>query len=106
MRRLAPRPFGDAVERVARSVAPSTPLARVQAAWASVAGEAVAREAEPVAERDGVVTIACRSAVWAHELELLGADLRDRLNRAISAPGGGPRVDRLRFVTGAGRGGS
>jgi len=51
----------------------------VQAAWADVAGAAVAEEAEPVSEREGVVTIACSSAVWAQELELLGGELTERL---------------------------
>jgi predicted nucleic acid-binding Zn ribbon protein len=39
-------------------------------------GEAVAREASPaVSERDGVVTVACRSATWAQELDLLSGQI-------------------------------
>jgi predicted nucleic acid-binding Zn ribbon protein len=41
-----------------------------------------------------VVTVACRSAVWAQELELLGSDLSDRLNAALPSP----EVAGLRFV--------
>ena len=42
-----------------------------------------AAEAQPIGERRGVVTIGCRSAVWAQELDLMGADLVARLNAAI-----------------------
>lgn len=99
MRRLGPRPLTFALEAVARDAAPATPLAGVQREWASVVGERIAAEAEPVAERDGVVTVACSSATWAHELELLSADLTRRLNGALGDGGGGPRISRLRFVT-------
>jgi len=44
----------------------------------------VAGEAEPVAERQGVVTIACRSATWAHELDLLQPELLTRLNEVLA----------------------
>jgi predicted nucleic acid-binding Zn ribbon protein len=58
-------------------------LAAVQRAWSGAVGEAIAREANPVAERDGVVTVACRSATWAQELDLLAdqilAQLRSQL---------------------------
>jgi predicted nucleic acid-binding Zn ribbon protein len=49
-------------------------------------GEAIAREATPVSERDGVVTVACRSATWAQELDLLGARLIEQV-RAKLPPG-------------------
>ncbi len=83
MRRGAPRPLGLALERVRDSLAPATPLAAVQRAWPQVAGTAVAREATPVAVRGGVVTLACRSAVWAQELDLLGPTLLEGLNAAL-----------------------
>jgi predicted nucleic acid-binding Zn ribbon protein len=82
-------------------------LAAVQGAWPLAAGEAVSREAEPVAERDGVVTIACRTAVWAQELDLLQIELLQRVNEALSGPdsdGTRSPVERLRFTaSGAGR---
>jgi predicted nucleic acid-binding Zn ribbon protein len=56
----------------------------------------VAAESEPVSERAGVVTVACRSAVWAQELELLAPDLLARLNGRLESG----RVTRLRFVVG------
>ena len=49
-------------------------------------------------ERDGVVTVECRAATWAQELDLLQAELLERLNAAL----GEPRVGRLRFVVGEG----
>ena len=66
-----PRPLGSALRDAVAPLAPKTPLARVQAAWAEAVGERVAAEAAPVAERDGVVTVACRSASWAQQLDLL-----------------------------------
>jgi predicted nucleic acid-binding Zn ribbon protein len=96
MRRRAPRPLRLALERATGAVAPAGLLAAVQAVWPEVAGAAVAEEAAPVSEREGVVTVACRSAVWAQELELLGRDLEERLNARL---GPGERVAGLRFRT-------
>ena len=98
MRRLAPRPLAEALGEVAREVAPQTLLARVQAAWGEVAGGHLAAAAAPVSERDGVVTVVCRSGVWAQELELLAPELLGRLEGAL----GGPSVTKLRFVVGSG----
>jgi predicted nucleic acid-binding Zn ribbon protein len=94
VRRLGPRPLSAALEPVRRDLAPATTLARVQEAWASVAGLA-AKEAAPVSERSGTVTFACRSAVWASELTLMAGDLRERLSAAL----GDNSVTDLRFVT-------
>ena len=103
MRRLGPRPLSLPAEAVRRQAAPQTLLARVQGCWAEVAGPAVAAEAYPQAESQGVVTVGCRSSVWAHELELLGSDLRARLNAALGPHAGPPPVRRIRFVTGPAR---
>jgi Dna[CI] antecedent, DciA len=46
--------------------------------------------------------VSCESGVWAQELELLGADLTERLNGALETAGEPGRVDRLRFVVGSG----
>jgi len=94
LRRPAPRPLSDALEPLQRDLAPATTLARVQEAWPRVAGLA-AGEASPVSERAGTVTFACRSSVWAGELALMTADLKERLNAALE---GRPVTD-LRFVT-------
>jgi predicted nucleic acid-binding Zn ribbon protein len=86
--------------QVVESARPATLLARVQGAWPAVAGEALAASTEPVAEREGVVTVACESAVWAQELELLQRDLLERLRERLGAPEGAS-VERLRFKIGS-----
>ncbi len=101
MRRRAPRPLRIALERTAARAAPPSLLASVQSAWAEVAGVVVAEETEPVSERDGVVTVACRSAVWAQELELLRPDLENRLSAHVAGPG---KAVKLRFRTASGAG--
>ena len=57
---------------------------------------AIAREASPIAERDGVVTVACRSATWAQELDLLSGQILARI-RAELADGGA--LEGLRFTS-------
>jgi predicted nucleic acid-binding Zn ribbon protein len=97
VRRLAPRRLAAVLPEAVRVGQPPTMLARAQAFWPDVAGRGLAAAAAPVAEREGVVTVACESAVWAHELQLLGDELAERLNLALGAAGNG-RVERLRFV--------
>ena len=97
MRRAAPRHIGAALAELRREAAPTTALARVQAAWPDAVGPAIAAEAEPVGERAGVLTVACRSAVWAQELSLLSDDLLERLNRALDPGGARQPVAALRF---------
>ena len=48
MSRAAPRPLALALEDLRDRLAPATPLAAVQRAWADAAGPVVAREAKPV----------------------------------------------------------
>jgi predicted nucleic acid-binding Zn ribbon protein len=84
VRRLAPRPLGAAVEALAADLAPATPLGAIQGVWAQVVGDVIAGEARPTAERDGVVTVSCRAAVWAQELDLMGPELVARLNTALN----------------------
>jgi predicted nucleic acid-binding Zn ribbon protein len=98
MSRVAPRPLRLALERATGIAAPTGLLASVQAVWSEVAGQVLAEEAEAVSERDRVVTIACRSAVWAQELELLGPELEERLNARLEGP---EKVAGLRFRTGS-----
>jgi predicted nucleic acid-binding Zn ribbon protein len=104
VRRLAPRALAVALEGVVRDAEPTTQLARVQAVWADVAGPGLAAAATPVSERDGLVTVACESAVWAQELELLGPDLLTRFGDALAGESGAPAaasVKKLRFVVGS-----
>jgi predicted nucleic acid-binding Zn ribbon protein len=95
-----PRPLAHALARVVAQSTPATLLARVQQCWEQAAGGTIAEEATPVSERSGAVTVACRSAVWASELELLSQGLVEGLNGLL----GGPFVGSLRFVVkGSGR---
>jgi predicted nucleic acid-binding Zn ribbon protein len=86
-RRQSPRPIGAALADVLEGAEPATLLAAVQSAWAAAVGEAIAREATPVAERDGVVTVACESATWAQELDLLGEQIRAQVRECLPDPG-------------------
>ena len=103
MRRLAPRALEAAVAEAVPRLRPATTLARVQEAWPSVAGPALAGEAEPVSERGGTVKIRCRSSVWAGELSLMSRELRGRLNTALGGSAEAGPVAGIRFVTGASR---
>jgi len=85
MSRTAPRPLASALSQLTAALAPSTPLARVQEVWARAAGPAIAAAARPVAEREGVLTVACEAAVWAAELELLAGEVIPRLNDLLGA---------------------
>jgi predicted nucleic acid-binding Zn ribbon protein len=106
VRRLAPRRLAAALEGIVGEARPAGLLAAVQSAWPQVAGPALAAAATPVSEREGTVTVACESAVWAHELELLAPDLLGGLNLSLNESFGGvsesARVERLRFVVGSG----
>jgi predicted nucleic acid-binding Zn ribbon protein len=104
--RRTPRRLGSALAPATRRARPKTLLAAVQEAWPAVAGGAVAAEANPVAECDGRVTVACRSATWAQELDLLQSELLERLNAAVyAADREGPEapVSGLRFTADASR---
>lgn len=98
MKRPRPRALSDSIAAVRDRAAPPTPLAAIQVVWPKVAGEAIGKEATPVAERDGVVTVSCRSAVWAQELDLLAPDLLERLNEELETP-----LAALRFTADAAR---
>ena len=88
MRRRTPRPVSAALRSAIEPLAPATLLAAVQAAWPAAVGEAIAAQATPVAENEGVITVACRSATWAQELDLLGDQTLEklRLNLPKDAP--------------------
>ena len=86
MRRTSPRPLGLALAELSEQLAPATALAAIQSAWPAAVGPAIAAQAQPVSERAGTVTVACRSAVWAQELDLMSAELIERLNQALGRP--------------------
>jgi predicted nucleic acid-binding Zn ribbon protein len=71
------------VGALAASLRPATVLGDVQAVWRDAVGEAIAREAQPVAERSGTVTVACASSVWAQEIGLMAPSLCAALNARL-----------------------
>jgi predicted nucleic acid-binding Zn ribbon protein len=83
MRRRGPRPLATALDRLTAGLAPATLLAEVQRAWPEAAGDAFAAQSQAVAERGGVITVACTSAVWAQELDLLSERVVERLNESL-----------------------
>jgi len=78
-----PKHLGEALGALRDEIAPPTPLAGVQSVWDEVVGQRIAAVTDVVSERDGIVTVDCRSSVWAQELEMMKgrimARLRDRL---------------------------
>jgi predicted nucleic acid-binding Zn ribbon protein len=85
-----------ALSVLADDLAPRTLLADVQRAWPGVVGPAIAAEAEPIAERGGVLTISCSASVWAQELDLMSVAIVQRLNAALASGA----ISRLRCVAG------
>ncbi|HET9120106.1 MAG TPA: DUF721 domain-containing protein [Solirubrobacterales bacterium] len=96
MRRRAPRPISAAIGEALENAEPATLLAAVQRAWPAAVGEAIAREATPVAERSGVVTVACSSSAWAQELDLLGQRMVAKIAPELPDPSA---LQGLRFIT-------
>lgn len=107
MRRMSgkgsPRPLADALEAVRAEVSPLTLLAAVQEAWPEVAGSLAAAQGDPVSEREGVVTVACRTATWAQELDLMQPELVGRLQERLAAGPFASALEGLRFTADAAR---
>jgi len=99
VRRRAPRPLAASVQSAAAALQPPSLLGRVQAEWPPAVGAAVAGEAQPVSEREGSLTVACSSSLWASELELMEPELRASLNARLGGAATGGPVVALRFVT-------
>ena len=93
--RSSPRRLTVALDQIRDELEPESVLGEVQRVWRSAVGSAIAQEAQPTAERGGVVTVSCSASVWAQELDLMAPDILDRLNRALRSG----QVSRLRCVT-------
>ena len=62
------------------------PLAAVTAAWPTVVGDAIARNAWPLRiARDGTLHVATASAAWANELAFLADEILGRLRERIGS---------------------
>jgi predicted nucleic acid-binding Zn ribbon protein len=92
-RRPAPRRAAAAFRVALEQAAPKTRLAAAQAVWVEAVGERVAAAAQPVAERDGALVVACSDPVWAQELDLMQEQLLTRLGERL----GERAPQRLRF---------
>jgi hypothetical protein len=91
--------IGDEVTReLSRSGSrDAVPLAAVTAVWPAVVGATVARRAWPLRiARDRTLHVATASATWAHELDLLGAEILARLTAQL----GEEAPTKLRFAAG------
>jgi predicted nucleic acid-binding Zn ribbon protein len=86
--RFAPRRVGGArgaIGRLVGDLQPASLLAEVQRVWPEAVGAALAARATPTAARDGVVSVTCESAVWAHELTLMAGELIALLDARLGA---------------------
>jgi predicted nucleic acid-binding Zn ribbon protein len=92
--RRAPRSLQHALNDLSDELAPATLLGDVQRVWPSTVGPAIAAQAQPTAERGGVVTISCAASVWAQELDLMAPQIIERLNAVL----GQSSIQRLRCV--------
>lgn len=94
MARHQPRRLGESLSDLLSGSAPRTLLADAQTAWPDAVGKTIAAASEPVAERQGRITIACATGAWAQELELMSDALRSRLEAIV----GEDRITALRFT--------
>ncbi len=83
--RFAPRPAQAAVAALVRGLQPASLLADVQRVWPEAVGPVLAARATPTAARDGIVSVTCESAVWAHELTLMAGELVGLLDARLGA---------------------
>lgn len=90
-----PKPVGKVLGAFRTEVAPESLLASVQMIWPRAVGERIAAVTDVTDEREGVITVACTSAVWAQELEMMGPRITAKLRGEL----GDERVRKLRFTT-------
>lgn len=83
----SPRPVSGTVGEFLERFGPRDLLPRVQGAWGRAVGETIAAVTRVVSEAEGAVEIECESAVWAEELSLMEARLRESLNAELGGQG-------------------
>jgi predicted nucleic acid-binding Zn ribbon protein len=54
--------------------------------WQDIVGPALARHAQPVSIRDGVLLVHCEEAVWRQEVSQMRGGLKERINTHLGAP--------------------
>ncbi|MEI2702495.1 MAG: DUF721 domain-containing protein [Baekduia sp.] len=92
--RPEPRRLDDAIGELLSRAQPAGGLAAVQRVWNEAVGDVIAEEATPTAEQGGVLTVSCRSAAWASDLDLLSPELIEQINGRL----GEQRITRLRCI--------
>ena len=93
--RRAPRPIAAAHRRGSSSAPSPRPCSRrCRAPGRGRWGRRSRARRRPVSERDGVVTVACRSSTWAQELDLLSGQITRRSGKIcpIRDASGGPSL--------------
>ena len=100
MRRGRERPIADAVMRLAESLAPQTPLSKVERAWPTVVGHALAAHSKPASLKGSLLTVECSGSVYAQELELQSRRVVAKLSEELSDE----VVEKIRFVVADHRG--
>ena len=80
----APQSLADALQSALARL-PIAELAdyAVWSEWDQIVGPLLARHAQPVRLRRGVLVISVDSGEWMHELQYLKHDLKDRLNQRL-----------------------
>jgi predicted nucleic acid-binding Zn ribbon protein len=81
--RRRPQELRAALDRWQTEIAPADLLSSAQSHWREAVGPEVAAEAWPDRERQGRLTVRCRSAVWAAELTMLEETLIRQLNERL-----------------------
>ena len=65
--------------------------------WAEMVGPQIAHATQVEKVADGILFVACRSAMWSHELTFHKADILRRLNEKIGASPRDPLIRDIRF---------
>jgi predicted nucleic acid-binding Zn ribbon protein len=80
-----PQPVGPAARELssANGWSPKVAEGTVFARWDTVVGEQIAEHAQPVALRDGVLSIAAESTAWATQLRLVQSQLLAKIANAV-----------------------
>ncbi|HEY8340974.1 MAG TPA: DUF721 domain-containing protein [Egibacteraceae bacterium] len=83
-----PAPLGEVLRRVVERRGWDRRLegARVHQVWEEIAGEELARHAQPVRLVGGVLVVRAESAAWATQVRYLAGTLMERAN-AVLGPG-------------------
>jgi predicted nucleic acid-binding Zn ribbon protein len=73
------------LQTLAEQISPATPLAQIQSVWEQAAGSTISASAQPIKEREGVLTLACSGSAWAQEINLMADEVIKRLNEALGS---------------------